>query len=52
MAVNTDECDVPGEKAFSHGTFTLKLTHNKGGDKGTKIGNFQPILEKQFDNSW
>jgi uncharacterized protein (TIGR02246 family) len=52
MTVNTEEVDVLGEKAYSHGTFTLTVTPEGGSDKIKKIGNFLSILEKQVDGSW
>ena len=52
MTVNTEEVDVLGEKAYSHGTFTLTMTPEEGGDTITQTGNFLTILEKQVDGSW
>ena len=52
MTINTEAVDILGEKAYSHGTFTLTINTDEGGDTVTKIGNFLTILEKQVDGSW
>lgn len=52
MTINMRKGYVLAEKAHIHGTFTLVISTDEGVYKGTRIGKFQPILEKQVDNLW
>jgi len=50
--ISTEEVQILGERAYSHGTFEITVTPKDGGDTLVLNGNFLTILEKQNDGSW
>ena len=52
MVINTEEVQILGDKAYSHGTYTFDMTPKEGGETTSLSGKFLDILEKQADGSW
>ena len=52
MVINTEEVQILGDKAYSHGTYTFDMTPKEGGETTSLSGKFLDILEKQVDGSW
>ena len=52
MVINTEEVQILGDQAYSHGTYTFEMTPKEGGETTSLSGRFLDILEKQADGSW
>jgi len=52
MVINTEEVQILGDQAYSHGTYTFDMTPKEGGETTSLSGKFLDILEKQVDGSW
>jgi uncharacterized protein (TIGR02246 family) len=51
-AINIEDVQILGDRAYSYGTFEITVTPKDGGDTLVLNGNFLSILEKQDDGSW
>ena len=52
MVINTEEVQILGDQAYSHGTYTFDMTPKEGGETTSLSGKFLDILEKQVDGFW
>lgn len=52
MIINTEQVQVLGDQAYSHGTYTFDMAPKEGGEISSFSGKFLDILEKQADGSW
>jgi uncharacterized protein (TIGR02246 family) len=52
MVIDTEEVQILGNRAYSHGTFEFEMTLKQGGQTTSYSGKFLDILEKQVDGSW
>jgi uncharacterized protein (TIGR02246 family) len=52
LIIHTEEVQILGDQAYSHGTFTFDVETKDGGDKINNSGKFIAILKKQVDGSW
>jgi uncharacterized protein (TIGR02246 family) len=48
----TEEVRVLGDRAYSHGTYTVDMTPKGGGETMTLAAKFLDVLERQPDGSW
>ena len=52
MMIHTEQVQILGDQAYSHGTYTCEMTPRDGGETKNFSGKFLNILEKQVDGSW
>jgi uncharacterized protein (TIGR02246 family) len=52
MIIHTEQVQILGDRAYSHGTYTFEITPREGGETKNFSGKFLNILEKQVDGSW
>jgi uncharacterized protein (TIGR02246 family) len=52
MSVHTEEVRIPGDWAYTHGTYEFEITPKEGGATKSYSGKFLSILDKQVDGSW
>ena len=50
--INTEEVQVLGDWAYSHGAYSYSMMPKSGGDAIEDSGKFLTIFEKQDDGSW
>ena len=52
MTIQTEEVQILGDLAYSHGTHTFDMTPKDGGETVSMSGKFLDILKKRVDGSW
>ena len=52
MVIKTEEVQIFGNRAYSHGTYEFVMTPKEGGESMSYSGKFLDILKKQVDGSW
>jgi uncharacterized protein (TIGR02246 family) len=50
--IEPEEVQILGDRAYSHGTYSLDMAPKEGGEPFRYSGQFLGILEKQADGSW